>query len=236
MRRHGLRLYSADTATWAHRDRALASGNEAARRWESLTPHARTTQPPDDLLAMSLHRERGAMVADDVRALPSAPMVVAEGSVITPASVPDRARAVWILPSSALLERQLAARGGGSNPLYRLLSQEIEDDARSANAPTVAIDGIAETVAAVEMLFADALARGQHAETRAERKSLLREANLARVGQVQAFCARPWASGEADDVERSFICECGERECEADVRLTVADVRAEPAIAAGHGG
>jgi cytidylate kinase len=37
-RRHGLRLYSADTRTWEHRDRALAAGNAAARRWEAMTP------------------------------------------------------------------------------------------------------------------------------------------------------------------------------------------------------
>lgn len=44
MRRHGLRLYSSDTQTWAHRDRALAAGNAAAARWESLTPAERSQQ------------------------------------------------------------------------------------------------------------------------------------------------------------------------------------------------
>ena len=40
-RRHGLRLYSADTRTWEHRDRALAAGHAAARCWESLSPAQR---------------------------------------------------------------------------------------------------------------------------------------------------------------------------------------------------
>jgi hypothetical protein len=69
-RRHGLRLHSANTRTWEHRNRALAAGHEAAQRWESLAPAERWEgRTPSDLLAMSLHRERGAMVVDDLRAL-----------------------------------------------------------------------------------------------------------------------------------------------------------------------
>jgi len=158
MRRHGLRLYSADTATWSHRDRALAAGSAPAERWESLTPEARQDQPPSELLAMSLHRERGAMVVDDVGVLPSAPLVVAEGAAITPSCLPPGARAVWILPSAERQERQLQARDGRSHVLYRLLAEEIGADVRSASAPVVAIDGVAEMVAAVEAQFADVLA------------------------------------------------------------------------------
>ena len=40
-RRYGLRLYSSDTRTWQHRDRALRAGNAAARRWEAMTPEER---------------------------------------------------------------------------------------------------------------------------------------------------------------------------------------------------
>jgi hypothetical protein len=236
MRRHGLRLYSADTRTWAHRDRALAAGNAAAQRWEALSPESRIEQTPAELLAMSLHRERGPMVVEDVAALPRAPIVVAEGSVITPASVPDREHAVWILPSAERQERQLRARDGRSNTLYRLLAREIAAELRATNAATVAIDGVAETVCALESRFADVLAIGPCAETVAERRALLREANLAHVEQVRAFHARSWASGDVDAVERTFICECGDPACEADVRLTVADAHAGPAIAYGHHG
>ena len=163
MRRHGLRLYSADTATWSHRDRALAAGSAPAERWESLTPEARQDQTPSELLAMSLHRERGAMAVEDVGALPSALLVVAEGTVITPSCLPPRAHAVWILPSAKRQERQLLARDGRSNALYRLLAEEIGADVRSVSAPVVAIDGVAEMVAAVEGHFADVLAAGPRA-------------------------------------------------------------------------
>jgi len=37
----GLRWYGADTRTWVHRDRALAAGVAAARRWEAIAHAAR---------------------------------------------------------------------------------------------------------------------------------------------------------------------------------------------------
>jgi hypothetical protein len=89
-----------------HRDRALQAGNAAARRWEDLSPADRATAPDDELLAMSLHRERGAMVVADVCELPD--------------------------------------------------------------------------------------------ETGAERRALLREANLAIVEQVRGYFARPWATGDSE--------------------------------------
>lgn len=191
-------------------------------------------QPPAELLENSLHRERGAMVVEDVRGLPTAPVLVAEGTVIVPSSVPPDARAVWILPTPERLERQLLARDGRSNALYRLLAEEIAADVQAVSAPVVAIDGVDEMVAAVEELFADVLAAGPLAETVVERRAMLREANLAHVAQVRGFYARPWASGDPEAVERSFICECGDRTCEADVRLTVGHAAAAPAIARGH--
>ena len=52
----GLRWYGADTRTRVHRDRALAAGVAAARRWEAMDPEARwVVDDPDELLAMSIH-------------------------------------------------------------------------------------------------------------------------------------------------------------------------------------
>src|SRR4051794_4199180 len=84
MRRHGLRLYSADTKTWEHRDRAIAAGNAAAIRWEALSIAERHAADDADLLAMSLYRERGAMAVADVADLPNGPLVIAEGSIVRP--------------------------------------------------------------------------------------------------------------------------------------------------------
>ncbi|MBA3747942.1 MAG: hypothetical protein H0W96_10700 [Solirubrobacterales bacterium] len=141
-RRHGLRLYAADTQTWAHRDRALAAGNAAAQRWESLTPAERTRcSTPAELLAMSLHHERGSMVVDDLRALPQSPQIVAEGSTL-PAwavarGIAARSQAVWLIPTAAFQHAQLAAR---STPLEVLRSGHDAKWLRCQRDPACGVD------------------------------------------------------------------------------------------------
>jgi hypothetical protein len=238
VRRHGLRWYNADTRTWAHRDRALREGNEAARRWEELTPHERhTSTTPAEKFEMSLHRERGPMVVDDLRALPPSPLTVAEGSTVSAALVAAPGRSVWLIPTPELQHARLNERDGNANQLYLLLAAEIEREAREHDAPILMIDPsqtVEDTVAAVEKIFADAIAAGPRAESLVERRELLREGNLAQVEQVRAFYARPWAEGDADAIDRIFICECGDPACTANVVLTVGAVAAHPALAPGH--
>ena len=86
-RRYGLRLYGADTRTWAHRDRALARGIPAARAFETLSPRERWQRSTAELVAMSLHRERGPMVLEDLTGLPDRPLVVAEGTTLPAAAL-----------------------------------------------------------------------------------------------------------------------------------------------------
>ena len=236
-RRHGLRWYNADTRTWSHRDRALREGNEAAQRWEQWRYTMDPTVPAEELFAMSLHRERGPMVVDDLRAMPPTPLTVAEGRTVSAALVAEPGRSVWLLPTPKLQEQRLLERDGRALELYALLSEEIEREARDHAAPILMLDGsetIAETVAAVEQLFADALKAGRRAESPAERRALLRESNLAVVEQIRAFYAGPWAEGEADTVERSFLCECGDPGCDASVIAPLGAVAAAPAFASGH--
>jgi gluconate kinase len=236
-RRHGLRWYNADTRTWERRDRALREGNDAARRWEQWRHTMDDTVTPRELFAMSLHRDRGPMVVDDLRAMPPGPITVAEGSTVSAALVAEPGRSVWLLPTPELQEERLKERDGKAIELYLLLAGEIEREAREHDAPILMIDGkhtIDETVADVEMLFADALAAGPRAKTAAERRALLREANLAQVEQIRGFFARPWADGDAETSKRSFICECGDPACETSVALTVGTVAAEPALDPGH--
>jgi hypothetical protein len=218
-RRHGLRLYSADTRTWEHRDRALAAGSEAAARWEARTPEERRRQPLEELLATSLYRERGAMVLADLAALPDHPLVVAEGSVIPPAP-----GALWLIP------RQAARFDGHPDAaLYRALHDVAEADAREHGLAVVR--DVPDRVAAAEAHFADALRAGPHAKTRAERQALLREANLAVVAQIRGYHARPWAHGDPQAVRASFMCECGDPACEREVETTVGAAAAAPVLA-----
>jgi hypothetical protein len=183
---------------------------------------------------MSLHRERGAMVVDDIAALPVSPLIVAEGSVITPASVPTGQPAVWLLPPPSRQRRRLVTRDGSDNSLYRLVADEIEAELAATCAPRIAIEGVAETIVTVEEMFSEQLAVGPHARSIGERRELLREANLAHVDQVRAFHRRPWTTGDSETVERTFVCECGERSCDADVRAMVGRAADGPVVALGH--
>jgi hypothetical protein len=239
-RRHGLRLYTADTRTWEHRDRAVRAGNPAAVRWEAVTPRERwETATPDEMLAMSLHRDRGSMVVDDLRALPRSPLVVAEGTTLPANSVPDRSRAVWLLPTREFQAAQFEQRrlSRGPRELFLLLTERIQGEVAEHDLPTLVVDrshGVDATVEAVERLLADALVEGPHAGTLAERRALLREANEAIVAQLRGYYARPWAQGNADEVVRSFHCECGDRSCELSVKVRVGEAAAGRVLAAGH--
>jgi hypothetical protein len=105
-----------------------------------------------------------------------------------------------------------------------LLRETIVLDVSRHAAPMLGIDGrqgVDEVVAEVEKLFAEALAAGPRAETRTERRALLREMNEAIVSQVRGRYARPWATGDPESVVREFVCECGDAGCEATVRMRV---------------
>jgi ribose 1,5-bisphosphokinase PhnN len=237
-RRHALRLYSADTRTWIHRDRALAAGIAAAERWEALPPAERGNVSPEELLAMSLHVERGPMVVEDVRALPATPLVVAEGTTMPAALVPVD-RALWLLPTPELQRRRLEERGlpPGAQALYEVTAARIEAEAAEARVPVLSVDGslgIDETVDKVEHHFAWFLAAESRIATVRERRELLRDANLDIVGQVRGFFARPWAAGSAEQVERSFACECGDPACTARVEIAVGVAAADPVFEPGH--
>jgi hypothetical protein len=245
-RRHGLRWYGADTRTWAHRDRALDAGHAAARRWEAMTPEQRWERSTSaEMLAMSLHTERGPMVLEDLRALPDSPLVVAEGSTLPAQAVSggiaDPSRTVWLLPTEDFQRALLAARGVPPGPaaLYLLLRERSAAEASEHDAPTLVLDGsldLEATVAAVRERFAAALAEGPCAETRAERQVLLREANAAIMAQVRGYYARPWAQGEAESVVGEFLCECGSTACQAGVHVPVAAAIAGAVLAPGHRG
>jgi hypothetical protein len=227
--RWGLRLYSADNWTWVHRDRAIAAGVEAAIRFESLTPEARAAAPLADRRAMWLRDERAAMAVDDVRRLPSSPLVVAEGDVIAPHLV-DPARAVWLDPS---VDFQVRHRSRD----WVILGGATADTARECGIATVAVDGtrtVSAIVDEVERAIADVLRAGPHAASLVERRVLLREANVTAITQIRDGCARPWATADPESQVRSFVCECGRADCAADVEATVATADATPVLAPGH--
>ena len=178
-------------------------------------------------------------MVEDLLALPRAPLVVAEGSTLPAAAVRDRSRAVWLLPTAEFQRARLEERGlsTGARGLFLLLAETIEREASEHDVPLVAVDGghgIADIVAAVEQRFSAALAEGPWAETLAERQALLREANEAVVAQVRGYFARPWAEGDAEEVVRTFLCECGDPVCESSVEAIVAVAAAAPVVTSAH--
>jgi hypothetical protein len=237
-RRHGLRWYSADAYTWQHRDRALLAGNDAARRWEELRPEERRTQPtPEEQLAMSLHFERGPMIVDDVRRLPRSPLIIAEGSPVSPAvvssNVAERSRAVWLQPTPDFLRRKQRR----TSEFQDLLRATIEREAREHGAPMLSVDGsrdVEQMVVLMEERFAEALAAGPRARTLPERRKLLREANTMVVSQCLDYLARPWSQGAPETFVRAFICECDDPECTAVVEIPLAAAGNERLLASGH--
>lgn len=243
-RRWGLRFYGADTRTWEHRDRAVAAGSEAARRWEALSPADRWERASAaDMLEMSLHHERGPMVIGDLESMSRSLLIVAEGSSLPASAVTagiiEPTRAVWLLPTPEFQSARLAERDvtGGPARLYRRLGRVIEDEAVANGVPTIRVDGsrsVAEMVDQVEAMFGDALAAGPVAVAPDERQGLLREMNAATVAQVRGYFARPWAEGDADPVTRMFVCECGEPSCDLEVRVTVRSAATGPVLAPGH--
>jgi hypothetical protein len=244
-RRHGLRLYRADTRTWVHRDRALAERHAAALRWESLSPGERWERSTlAEMVEMSLQREREPMVIDDLRALPEAPLILAEGTTLPAWAVSSglapRSQAVWLLPTAQFQDAQLAALGttGGRLTLYRHLREVTERDALEHDVPALVVDGsqgAAEIADAVQRMFAATLAAGPVAVTRQERRRLLRELNEAVAAQVRGYCERPWADADPDVITDRFVCECGEPACDAVLTRRVGEATTAPVLAPGHG-
>jgi hypothetical protein len=244
-RRRGLRWYNADAHTWEHRDRAIAAGHPAAIRWEAMSIAERWSASPEDMLAMSLHNERGPMILDDLRALPASPLTIAEGTPITPSIAGAGHRAVWLLPSAQVQRTRLAERNlsPGVLELYRSLARMIGTQVEEYGARTLIVDdrcGIEETIAEVERLFSDVLDSGLVATTTQERRCLLRYANRAIVEQHLAFSRRPWAPGNARTAVRAFACECGRSGCEEQIELAITDfpsppdTTSPPVLAFGH--
>jgi hypothetical protein len=243
-RRYGARLYSADTRTWVHRDRALAAGNPAALRFESLSPAARWERSGlAEMFEMSLQRERGPMVIDDLGDLPDEPLIIAEGSTLpawaVSTGVAPRSQALWLLPTAEFQDARLAAAGttAGHRLLYRHLREVIEGEARDHDVATLVVDGSRDASAmeeAVDQRFGDTLAAGPCAETLQERQRLLREMNEALVAQLRGYCQRPWVDADPDGMTRRFVCECAQPGCDIDVTASVRDVTTAPALAPGH--
>lgn len=214
-RRHGLRLYSSDTRTWEHRDRAIAAGVELPERGPGSG------------------YDRGPMIIDDLRALPSAPLIVAEGGPVTPQVAAVGGEAVWLVPSRAAQAARLGQRHPDGAPEAYLRSWDpIVEQLAGADVWTLTVDDltVAETITEVEHLFADRLAEGPTAKDPAQRRALIRYANQALVRQYTSPSSKPKVPGDPTKTSRVFDCECAAPTCSALVTLSISDAAAAVAV------
>jgi hypothetical protein len=237
-RTYGLRWYNSDAHTWSHRDRAVGVHNPAALRFEALTPTERSSLTPQEWVAMSLQVERGPMTVDDLRALPSAPAIVAEGTQVTPRMLPPGSQAVWLMPSYECLRARLDERHrpNGAPGAYLEMARWVYSQVTDTAPPSsiLRVDGwsVEKTVSQVEQLFRDWLAAQPRAESVEERRQLRRYANRVVVEQFRGYLARPWTIGDPSEIVRAFDCECGLLDCEAQIELAIADFPAGPDVGA----
>ena len=177
---------------------------------------------------MSLHVERGPMVVDDLRALPAAPLIVAEGSVLPASAISAgvAVHAIWLAPSTSFQQLHLERRGTprGQAQLQRMLRDVIAREAVEHGAPAVAVDAstsVEDVVERVEQRFRMVIEAGPRAVSAAQRRELLSDVNDAIARQVRGFYAQPWAAGDADSAPCEFVCECPDPDCGAVVRMPV---------------
>ncbi len=184
--RYGLILYAYDFHdARSHADRARQQPDRFPHHHRWLTDLARgpnsvwLTPTPAEMAdaALLAFAERFAMVLDDLAALPPCATILAEGWGLRPALIapllPDRQRAVFLLPGESFRRQQLAAlpRAGalavpGLNDPERaqrqrlerdrLLAQDVEQSARELGLRLIVVDGTrnaAEIAADVEQQF-----------------------------------------------------------------------------------
>lgn len=179
--RHGLGVYHFDRHEPAHFARADPRRHPAlhAAHSDRLTTEQRWLGAPPEAMArdtIASWTERLGMALDDLRALPTAPPIVAEGPGFFPATLlpllADRRRAVWLLPTepfkraSATRRDKPGTRHETSDParaqenLIRrdlLLGEQMRREATALGLATIAIDGsqsIAGIATLVEAQFA----------------------------------------------------------------------------------
>jgi hypothetical protein len=243
--RHDLRGYNADVHTWEHHDKAVERGYADATFWQTAAPGEIWLVDLDAIVRHTLdaNAERCRLMLEDIEALPTSPLVVAEGTPLFPWLIADRVadldHAVFLNPTPAfqrarLLERPRVTFERTSDPpraLENRIRREIEvgalirRDALARGFHVVDVDGSRtahEIAGDVEALFAATIEAGPRASSRAARRELRRRHNLQVHQQVSTYFARVPGAGDPRATPVPFACECGERGCHALVHVSLA--------------
>jgi hypothetical protein len=246
--RHDLRSYNSDLHAWEHHDKAVERGWTAGTFWETATPDERWLSSMGAIIRQTLaaNAERCWLMVEDIEALPSSPLVVAEGTPLVPWRVADfvagPGHAVWLVPTpefqrARLLERPTVEFDRTSDPeraLENRIAREIavgeliERDAQERGFRVISVDGslgVDEVAAQVEEAFGEAIAAGPRAAT-AERFELRRRHNRQVHRQVSAYFSRVPGAGDPAASPAPFGCECAASGCFVRMLVTL-DTAAE---------
>lgn len=213
-RRHGLRCHSTDTMTWNHCDRAIAAGDQAALKWDSVTPAQRQDLSLDDQL--SLDFDRWPWVLADVASLPEHPPVIVEGTIVTPYRVPADGVAVWLTAPTQVRASRTAARGWGAAGSAadirkaQLLHEQLNHAATAINTANMSP---AEVTVTVEAAAAQWLATQPGLTDSGRRQALRRELNMALVEQHRSGWNRRGWRPDTSGAVRDLECECADFTC-----------------------
>lgn len=220
--RYGLRRYNPDTRTWEHLDRALALGIPAAGRFAAMTPEQRRAATPEQT-----SYDRAPMILDDLRSLPLAPLVVAEGTPPAEAAASAQQAVSLVISEAEQLARLERRHPGGVPPRYVRMWHEARSSLEGAGTVVVGGDGatMEETLAAVEDHFASRLAAGPRAAGLPERRRLLREANHEALEQTRGWL-RHTPTGDPAAAVVACECECGDPECVEQVTMHLLEAQA----------
>lgn len=114
--KYSLAAYHCDDMYDQHKARANAKAHPTFYRLSRMSGDALWMRPVDLQIAEAIrfHREEFGMVLEDLAAMPSATPVIAEGTSLLPtdvsALVPDRSKAIWLVPAAAFQIQHYARR------------------------------------------------------------------------------------------------------------------------------
>lgn len=246
--RHDLRGYNSDLHTWDHHDKAVERGYADATFWQSASPDEIWLAEPAAIIQHTLeaNAERCQLMVEDIEALPTSPLIIAEGTPLFPWLIANRIaardNAVWLIPTPAfqrarLLERPQITFQRTSDPSRALenriqreiaVSKLIERDARKRGFHIVHVDGsrtVDMVAGAVEELFAATIEAGPRASSREARRELRRCHNRQIHKQVSSYFARVAGAGDPTTTPVPFACECGYSGCHMPIPVPLVAAR-----------
>lgn len=205
-RRHGLRWYSTDLQTWAHRDRAIAEGLH---------------QPEDP--SPGTYDRWPFIVADLQRIRCSAPYagVVVEGAHLSATRHEVSNSTLWLMPTRAAQRRHLLARSSpppSELAVYRLSRDQFAASVAASGSNTVLhieAQTLTEVLEAAEKAMAATMTELRSVASRVQRQTLIRYGNRAIVQQIESGALR----GHQPASTRLYDCECGDPGCGEFVEL-----------------